>query len=232
MFKKRKQNKYLNDYFQPPTSMKINNIIRQAIPNKPNIPDKPTPTNSGLSDSEGLQRAYNAPNAIFIDGNKAYVAGTRSFKEAVTDWPRIGTWQTGHIERFGQLTEALKDNPQVDTLIGHSLGASTVGEMQRQTNNKYLARYYGAPFLNLNPFDGPDPRNQTFRHPGDPVSSLDHKAVTIPSNNFHGWWWGHAYDGFDDKFIPDTYSNDFDVTNPKMSSGTAYVEPNNTSESK
>ena len=39
-----------------------------------------------------------------------------------------------------------------------------------------MARYYGAPFLNLKPFDGPDPRNQTFRHPGDPVSSLDREA--------------------------------------------------------
>ena len=131
-----------------------------------------------------MRIAYIAHNAVLIDGNKAYVAGTRSAGEAWRDWGKIGTWNTKHVERYGQLTEALKDNPQVDTLIGHSLGASTVAELQRQTNNKYMARYYGAPFLNLNPFDKPDLRNQTFRHPGDPVSMFDNKANNIQSNDF------------------------------------------------
>ena len=39
MFKKKKHHTYLNDYFKPPTSMKINTIIKQAIPD--------APTNSG-----------------------------------------------------------------------------------------------------------------------------------------------------------------------------------------
>jgi hypothetical protein len=221
MFKRKKREQYLNSYFKPTTSMKINKIINEAIPS----PDKPSPgkpsqpKNSGISDSEGLSRAYNAPNAIFVDGNKMYVAGTRSLQEAITDWPRIGTWQTGHINRFGQVVFALNDNPQVDTLIGHSLGASTVAEMQRQTNNKYMARYYGAPFLNINPFDAPDPRNQTFRHPGDPVSALDHKAVDVPSDNFHGWWWAHAYDGFPDDRLPKSYKNDFPLPKDLMRPG-------------
>ena len=211
MFNKRKQRKYLNDYVKPPTSMKLNNIIRQAIPVIP-----VAPRNSGLSDEVGLKRAYDAPNAVFIDGNKAYVAGTRSAGEAWRDWGKIATWDTRHVERYGQLTDALKDNPQVDTLIGHSLGASTVAELQRQTNNKYMARYYGAPFLNVNPFDGPDPRNQTFRHPGDPVSMLDNKANNIESNDWKNFWWAHGYGGFDPSKIPESYSNDFDATHPKM----------------
>jgi hypothetical protein len=210
MNKKRKHVKFLNDYVKPPTSMKVNNIIKQAIPDIP-----VAPKNSGLSDEEGLSRAYNSPNAIYIDGNKAYVAGTRSVHEMIYDWPKIATWNTNHIERYGQLTNALNDNPQVDTLIGHSLGASTVAELQRQTNNKYFARYYGAPFLNINPFDGPDPRNQTFRHPGDPVSAFDHKAVDIRSNRFYEWWWSHGYGGYDPDKIPNSYSNDFDITKEK-----------------
>jgi hypothetical protein len=209
MFKKRKHHKYLNDYFKPPTSMKVNNIIAQAIP------DPPQPKNSGLSDSEGLSRAYSSPNAIYIDGNKAYVAGTRSISEAVKDWPKIATWHTTNIERYGQLTDALKNNDQVDTLIGHSLGASAVAELQRQTNNKYNARYYGAPFLNINPFDGPDPRNQSFRHPGDPFSAFNHKAVDVRPNNFYSWWWSHDYGGYDDDQIPNSYSNDFDISKDK-----------------
>ena len=129
MFKKRKRRKYLNDYYQPPTSMKIQNIISKAIPVEPIVPVGPK--NSGLSDSEGLSKAYSSPNAIYIDGNKAYVAGTRSAGEAFRDWGKIATWNTTHIERYGQLTDALKNNPQVDTIIGHSLGSSAVAELQR-----------------------------------------------------------------------------------------------------
>ena len=212
---RRKRHQYRNDYVKPPTSMKVNNIIAQALP--------VVPINSGISDEEGLTKAYNAPNAIYVDGNKAYVAGTRSVGEAFRDWGKIATWNTSHIERYGQLTEALKNNPQVDTLIGHSLGASAVAELQRETNNKYLARYYGAPFLNINPFDGPDPRNQTFRHPGDPVSAFDHKAVEIRSNDFRNWWWSHGFGGYDQNHIPNTYSNDFDFSedHPKMDPSSA-----------
>ena len=111
MCKKRKHHQYVNDYFKPATSMNINNMIKQAIPD--------APKKSGISDSEGLSKAYNSPNAIYIDGNKAYVAGTRSIGEAFKDWPKRATWHTTNIERYGQLTDALKDNPQVDTIIGH-----------------------------------------------------------------------------------------------------------------
>jgi hypothetical protein len=211
MYKRKKNRQYMNDYVQPAASMKVNNIIKQVIPVTPIAP-----RNSGLSDSEGLSRAYSSPNAIYIDGNKAYVAGTRSASEAFHDWPKIATWNTTHIERYGQLTDALKNNDQVDTLIGHSLGASAVAELQRQTNNKYMARYYGAPFLNINPFDGPDPKNQSFRHPGDPFSAFNHKAVDVRPNNFYSWWWSHDYGGYDADKIPESYSNDFKEDHPSM----------------
>ena len=64
MFKKRKRNQNVNDRFKPPTSMKVNNIIAQAIPD--------APKNNGMSDSEGLSKAYKAPNSIFVDGNKMW----------------------------------------------------------------------------------------------------------------------------------------------------------------
>ena len=99
--------------------MKINKIINQVFPDNDN-----KPKNTGISDSEGLTKAYAAPNAIFVDGNKMYVAGTRSIGEAARDWWKTPAGKTTEIERYGQLTEALKNNPQVDTIIGHSLGAS------------------------------------------------------------------------------------------------------------
>ena len=208
MFKRKKRHQYLNSYYKPPTSMKINKIINQVFPDNDN-----KPKNTGISDSDGLTKAYDATNAIYVDGNKMYVAGTRSFGEALRDWWKIPAGKTTEIERYGQLTEALKNNPQVDTIIGHSLGSSALAELQKQTDNKYLARYYGAPFWNINPFDAPDPRNQTFRHPGDPISAFDHNAVDIPANNFDTWLWSHGYSGFPDDKIPKSYRNDFSSFN-------------------
>jgi hypothetical protein len=194
---------YQNPYNINSKTIKTTDV--DVIP-KP-TPPKPTST---MTDEEGLHKAYSAPDAIFVDGNKMYVAGTRSFGEAARDWWKIATWHTPNIERYGELTDAIKNHPEVDTLIGHSLGASAVAELQRQTNNKYLARYYGAPFLNLNPLAGPDPKNQTFRHPGDPISAFDHNADDVPSNTFNEWWWSHGYGGYDQDKLPKTYDHDFD----------------------
>ena len=53
MFKKKKHS-YVNSYYKPLTSMKINKIINEAIPDKPK--------NTGISDNEGLSKAYDSPN--------------------------------------------------------------------------------------------------------------------------------------------------------------------------
>ena len=52
--------------------MKVNKIIQEAIP------DEPHRNNSGMTDAQGLDKAYNAPNSIFIDGNKMYISGTHT----------------------------------------------------------------------------------------------------------------------------------------------------------
>jgi hypothetical protein len=57
---------------------------REAVPSeqppapKPKPPEKPPepPKNSGLSDAEGLRRAYASPDNVFVDGDHMYVAGT------------------------------------------------------------------------------------------------------------------------------------------------------------
>jgi len=35
MFKRRKRHQYVNSYFKPAASMKVNKIIQEAIPDKP-----------------------------------------------------------------------------------------------------------------------------------------------------------------------------------------------------
>ena len=64
MFKKKRI--YLNSYFKPITSMKTNQIINEAVPDTPSVINR-------MSDEEGLNRAYNSPNSIYVDGNKMYI---------------------------------------------------------------------------------------------------------------------------------------------------------------
>ena len=73
MFKRKRHTQPLNSYYKPPTSMKVNKIVNQVFPDTDN-----KPKNSGLSDAERLSKAYSAPDSIFIDGNKMYIAGTHT----------------------------------------------------------------------------------------------------------------------------------------------------------
>lgn len=194
MFKRKKQKQYVNSYFKPVTSMKVDNIIKQAIP-PDNPPDTPPnkPSSSGISDSEGLQRAYNAPNSVFIDGNRMFISGTHTGKD-VYDWKLIPLGLVKYSSRYQEADAALKDNPQVDTVIGHSLGSSVAAELNRQYNNKFDARYYGSPFVDFS--FSRDPKNQRFRHPGDIVSMFDTGAFNEDSKTHYQFMNPHSYEGF------------------------------------
>lgn len=194
MFKRKKHQQYVNSYFKPITSMKVNKIINQAIPDKPR--------NSGISDAEGLKRAYSAPNSVFVDGNKMYIAGTHTFRDVVDDL-KIPFHDVQNTLRYKEATTILNENPQVDTVIGHSLGGSVALEINKQNNNKFFTRTYGAPVVDFS-FNR-DPKNQRFRHPGDRISMFDTGAYNEESNapentiNPHSSSGYPDYDSDDDK---------------------------------
>jgi hypothetical protein len=174
--------------------MKVNKIINQAIPDKPR--------NSGISDAEGLKRAYSAPNSVFVDGNKMYIAGTHTFRDVVDDL-KIPFHDVQNTLRYKEATTILNENPQVDTVIGHSLGGSVALEINKQNNNKFFTRTYGAPVVDFS-FNR-DPKNQRFRHPGDRISMFDTGAYNEESNapentiNPHSSSGYPNYDSDDDK---------------------------------
>ena len=57
-------------------------------------------------------------------------AGTHTIRDFY-DWRMMPFGETKHSQRYGQAEAALVDNPQVDTVIGHSLGASVALELNK-----------------------------------------------------------------------------------------------------
>lgn len=185
MFKTHKKKQYLNSYYKPITPMKIQNIIDKGLPTK------------RISDNEGLSKAYDSPNSIFIDGNRMYIAGTKNMRDVWDDVSKIPFWgDVRNSERYQQATDALNDNPQVDTIISHSLGSAVAAEINKNNNNKYNTRMYGSPFIDFS--FSRDPKNQRYRHPGDIISMFDTGAVNEENNSTSNLINPHSYSGFND----------------------------------
>ena len=197
MFKKQKP-QYLDSYFKPVNSMKINNIINKAIPE-----------NNKIYDNEGLSRAYDSPNSVFIDGNKMYIAGTHNLRDVWDDISKIPFWgDVRNSERYQQAEAALKDNPQVDTVITHSLGSSVGAELNKQNNDKFNTRFYGSPFIDLS--FSRDSKNKRYRHPGDIISMFDTGAINEEQTTNYELINPHAFSGY-----PDYSDNDDDTPKNK-----------------
>lgn len=56
-------------YFKPKSKLKIQNVIDNTFPNVENNKHQ----HQQLTDAQGLEKAYNAPNKIFVDNNKMYI---------------------------------------------------------------------------------------------------------------------------------------------------------------
>ena len=201
MFKRRKTNQVIN-YYKPTPSIKMNNIFKQSI--NQDVPHSHElqyqGKNNGLSDYEGLSRAYNSPNSIFIDGNRMFIAGTHNARDVYDDLTKIPFWgDVRNSQRYKQANSALDANPQVDTIISHSLGGSVSLELNKQYNNQFKTRTYGAPVLDFS-FNR-DPNHQRFRHPGDRISMFDTGAVNEDPKTIHGLINPHTFNEYDN--IPD-----------------------------
>ena len=146
-----------------------------------------------ISDAEGLRRAYNEPNRLYINGDRLYVAGTTwtdghtgnfSLNDAIDDL-KIPLFQTKDIQRYKDAEKVLSNNPEINQLIGHSMGSSVILELNKNNNDKYTTRTYSAPVFDLFPHQNNDPNNQRYKTAGDLVSIFDYNANTVYKNSIN-----------------------------------------------
>ena len=119
---------------KPKLSKLIDNISRTKIPE--------------LSDEEGLAKAYDQPNKIYLNNHKMYVAGTSSWQD-VWDDLKIPFHLTRFSKRYEDADKILKEHPEVDSLISHSLGAAVALELNQNHDHTYDTTTYGSPSVDF-----------------------------------------------------------------------------------
>ena len=190
MFRK-KYNTFGISYIKASPSLKTQRILN--VNNKILNSSKLKVNNNDLSDEQGLKRAYQQPNKIYVDGNKMYIAGTSSLGDWYDDFTKIPIWgDLKNSQRYIDAEKVLKDNPQVDSLVSHSLGGAVALELDKDRNNKFKnVTTYGAPVLetpaqtlfnklsSIVSHNNNEDKNVRYRHPFDPVSFFDSGAKTV-----------------------------------------------------
>ena len=134
-----------------------------------------------ISDIEGLKRAYASDSGAYIHGNRMYVAGTRNLRDVYDDITKVPFSLTRHSDRFKSAKRVLDENPQVETLIGHSLAGAIVQDLNKDNGMRYVTRSYNAPIVSFQQ-SGETGGNYRIRDKRDIVSILDKGAITVDRN--------------------------------------------------
>ena len=163
------------------------------------LPATISPKSAHARDQYYLDKARQTHDGLYVRGNFLYIYGTRTKADAAIRWPQIAAGNVGLgkfmlTARYKAAQKVLKANPHIKTVVGHSYGATTAWALTRNFNVK--GRAYGSPVARV--FN--DPRFQTFRHRGDPVSILDFAAKTS-KRDFEGPLDAHSYKYFDGKYL-------------------------------
>ena len=108
-----------------------------------------------------------------------YIAGTRNKQDWYDDFTKLPFWgSTTKADRYKSAEQVLKDNPQIKSLVGHSLSSSVSAELQKQYPDRQLnlKALYGSPFVD---FGFQKKTENRYRHLGDFVSVLDRNNQVI-----------------------------------------------------
>ena len=112
-----KRNNLINEFKQ------VHSPIKEYVYNK-------------ISEAEGLEKAY-AHDDYFIHGKTMYIAGSHTSKDWYDDVTKVPDWgDLRQSTRYQAAEKALKENPQVTHVVGHSLGGSVALQLENITQTK------------------------------------------------------------------------------------------------
>lgn len=171
-----------------------------------------------ITDTEGLQRAYQQGDS-YAHGDTLYIAGSHTAKDWYDDVTKVPFWgDVRNATRYQQAEKALKANPNIKRVVGHSLGGSVALELQKQYPN-LDSRTYGAPvwdpFSEDNKWKGFRGQVDRYRNIADPVSVFDGSAQnSIKWNPFDSFSLTHSFTNIGDNFKSGGSENAYGWKNP------------------
>ncbi len=156
-----------------------------------------------LTDKDGLERAYQQGDT-YAYGDTLYIAGSHTARDLFDDVTKITAWgDLRNAERYQAADKALKANPNIKRVVGHSLGGSVALELQKN-HSGLESRTYGAPVFNPT---GGDAKAERYRNWFDPVSVFDRSAErSFKANPFDSFSMTHDYGNVATKFTSDPTS--------------------------
>ena len=142
---------------------------------KPSLAFRPA---QHITDAEGLGIAKDQEKRIYVHGNTMYLSGT-SWRNQKTGMPslqdpiddlKIPIYKTRYTQRYKDAEEFMKQNPNIDRIVGHSLGGAVALELGDK--HKIETRTYMAPVVDTGLFNnGVQP--ERYKNDNDPISMFD-----------------------------------------------------------
>ena len=156
---------------------------------------------STLTNQEGLEKAYKAPNYIYQDGSTLFIGGTQTARDVWDDITKIPFNKVDQSKRYIDANKIVENNildkHPINNIIGHSLGALVgLKLVDKHTEHPMTTTSYGAPVaVGPNQLVSPIISGNRYRHNYDPVSMLDYGSKTIPiqdpkvmnPHDYHGY---------------------------------------------
>ena len=154
-----------------------------------------------IEDSQGLTNAYRSPSGIYRTGNTLYISGTGGKDgDFVRDWMdnfgKLPFRNAHNTQKYKDVMEALKKNPDVNRLVGHSLASAVINKINEEQPNRFASTTDATPTIKPRRKGKQNPRRIGLRNPNDVVSMLDGYAET---SNFKDWnpLVAHSYKQFE-----------------------------------
>ena len=152
---------------------------KQILKHKTRYAEEINVQNQNKIDVKGLDAAYSIVNGITRIGNTLYIGGTgaktglnHKVNDVIADLLFIPTHNIQLSERYKDAMEELSKHPDVNRLVGYSLGSSVVQDINNRHGNKYATTVYSSPFVSgIN--QQKNPRYLRFRNRGDPITMFD-----------------------------------------------------------
>eukprot|EP00438_Fugacium_kawagutii_P027429 Skav217155 [mRNA] locus=scaffold2621:341721:344436:+ [translate_table: standard] len=141
-----------------------------------------------MEDRHGLTNAYRSPSGLYRSGKTLYISGTGGkdgdfTKDWIDNFTKLPFRNAHNTQKYRDVMEALKHNPDVSRLVSHSLGSAVVNKINEEQPNRFTSTTYATPTIKKKRHGKQDPKRLDFRNPHDIVSILDGYAET---SNFQG----------------------------------------------